>query len=132
MLVGRWLFHPVDGDGDWTEEDDHLAKMMELTSERFGEDMLSRSTRRQEFFDPGGTPFVTNTQNDTHVLLGNLLRIEELCPVSIEDALDNYKILAAEEVSPAADFIRFCCRLNPEDRPTAEQVASHAWLSRSS
>ncbi|EKM54810.1 uncharacterized protein PHACADRAFT_258927 [Phanerochaete carnosa HHB-10118-sp] len=113
MLVGRWLFHPIAGDEDWTLEDDHLAKMMELTGEQFSARMLARSRLREQYFDDQG----------------NLLRVEELYPVAIEDAMANYKILPQEEVGPAANFVRHCCRLDPEDRPTAETLVNHPWFS---
>lgn len=54
MLVGRWLFHPVDGGEDWTLEDDHLAKMIEFTGCRFSETMLQRAIRRKDYFDDEG------------------------------------------------------------------------------
>ena len=54
MLVGRWLFHPEDGGLDFSLEDDHLAKMMEFTGERFGKAMLERADRGAEYFDEDG------------------------------------------------------------------------------
>lgn len=54
MLVGRWLFHPVDGGEDWSLEDDHLAKMIELTGETFSEAMRNRACRGPEFFASKG------------------------------------------------------------------------------
>ena len=54
LLVGRWLFNPEAGD-DWTMEDDHLAKMMELTGQRFPPSMLARAAHRQKYFDDEGT-----------------------------------------------------------------------------
>ena len=54
MLVGRWLFHPVDGGDDWCLEDDHLAKMMEFTGERFPQDMIARSQFGPDYFDEKG------------------------------------------------------------------------------
>lgn len=59
---------------------------------------------------------------------GNLLRVNELFPVAIEDALRNYKILPQEEVAPAAEFIRYCIRLDPHERPSAEELLQHSWL----
>lgn len=53
LLVGRWLFHPEEGE-DWTAEDDHLAKMLELTGQSFPESMLQRAKRRKDFFDDAG------------------------------------------------------------------------------
>ena len=58
MLVGRWLFHPVDGK-NFRLEDDHLAKMMEITGERFNNDMLKHAEKRDEYFDEDGMPYAS-------------------------------------------------------------------------
>lgn len=55
LLVGRWLFHPEEGE-DWKLEDDHLAKMMELTDQTFPTKMLERAKLRNEYFDDSGMP----------------------------------------------------------------------------
>ncbi|KAK7449631.1 hypothetical protein VKT23_013106 [Stygiomarasmius scandens] len=98
LLVGRWLFEPEEGE-DWGTDDDHLAKMMELTGQRFPHSMLERSKRRSQCFDDNS---------------GNLLRIQELIPSSLETAMANYKIpgLEEEEINRAADFIRACLRFD--------------------
>lgn len=57
LLVGHWLFNPEEGE-DWSLEDDHLAKMMELTGQRFPPSMLERAKRRKEYFDDAGTCIV--------------------------------------------------------------------------
>lgn len=62
-------------------------------------------------------------------MVGKLHRISELFPVTIEDALRNYKVLTEEEIQPAADFIRACVRLDPSERLTAEEMLQHPWLS---
>lgn len=62
MLVGRWLFHPVDGGDDWSLEDDHLAKMLEFNgAERWSEAMLERSPPevRSKYFDDEGQRHAT-------------------------------------------------------------------------
>ena len=51
--MGRWPFHPEQGE-DRTLEDDHLAKMMELTGQAFPTKMLERAKLRNEYFDGGG------------------------------------------------------------------------------
>ena len=51
--MGGWLFHPEQGE-DRTLEDDHLAKMMELTGQTFPTKMLERAKLRNEYFDDGG------------------------------------------------------------------------------
>ena len=56
MLTGRWLLKPdLEEEDPWTAEDDLLAKMMELTGERFSDTpLLSRGERYKEFFDDKG------------------------------------------------------------------------------
>jgi serine/threonine-protein kinase SRPK3 len=56
LLTGRWLFMPQGGQ-TWRVEDDHLAKMIELTGENFCDKMLSRSRKRDEYFDESGKSF---------------------------------------------------------------------------
>ena len=56
MLVGRWLFHPVDGGKDWSLEDGHLAKMIEFTGDTFGEAMRGRAYLEPKCLDPEGMP----------------------------------------------------------------------------
>ena len=138
LLVGRWLFHPEEGEG-WTVEDDHLAKMMELTGQsKFPESMLGRARRREEFFDDAGMyprPSVSSLRCLLTCSLdaGNLLRIpaSDLVPVSLEAAMANYKIpgLAEDEISKAADFIRACLRFDYMERATAEELKGHAFLA---
>jgi serine/threonine-protein kinase SRPK3 len=46
-------FAPQEGE-DWSLEEDHLAKMLELTGERFSPAMLERAQRRSEYLDEQG------------------------------------------------------------------------------
>ncbi|GJE90013.1 kinase-like protein [Phanerochaete sordida] len=112
MLSGRWLFHPEAGGDDWSIEDDHLAKMIELTNERFSAAMLERAENAREYFD-------------SH---GDLLRVQELYPVPLQDALNNYKTITADEAKAAAVFIRECLHLEPAARWSARQLLEHPWL----
>ena len=54
LLVGRWLFHPEDGGNEWSLEDDHLAKMLELTGESFVPAILEHAQLRKQYFDDSG------------------------------------------------------------------------------
>ena len=54
MLVGRWLFHPVDGGSDWNLEEDHLAKMLEMTGEAFSTEMLRHAEPYGKYLDEKG------------------------------------------------------------------------------
>ncbi|KAF7289361.1 Kinase-like protein [Mycena indigotica] len=116
LLVGRWLFHPEDGGDDWTIEEDHLAKMQELTGQRFSADVLVRAKKGAEYFDSQGA----------------LVRIPELIPVSIEQAMQNYNIsgLAEEDIKESADFIRACLQLDHTKRPTAGELLKHSFAMK--
>ncbi|KDR77477.1 hypothetical protein GALMADRAFT_65792 [Galerina marginata CBS 339.88] len=110
LLTGHWLFNPQSG-STWSIEDDHLAKMMEVTGETFNELMLSASPKGGEYFNKDG----------------KLLRIDQLLPVPLETAMVNYGLPEAE-VIPAANFIRACLHLNPEERSSASDLEAHPWL----
>lgn len=114
LLVGRGLFNPEKGEG-WTLEDNHLAKMIELTGQTFPDKMLGRAKLREDYFDNAG----------------NLLRAPELTPVSLEAAMASYKIpnLSEDEIHLAADFIRACLKFDPEERATAEDLRMHKFLA---
>jgi serine/threonine-protein kinase SRPK3 len=58
---------------------------------------------------------------------GRLLRIGELFPRTLEQAMANYKIPEADAAHAAA-FIRACLHLNPEERSTAVDLLHHPWL----
>lgn len=62
---------------------------------------------------------------------GNLRRISDLIPVSLETAMANYKVpgLAEDEIKKAADFIRACLRFDYKERATAEELKGHAFLA---
>ncbi|PPQ99428.1 hypothetical protein CVT24_005415 [Panaeolus cyanescens] len=116
LLVGRWLFLPEDGGDDWSIEEDHLAKMMELTDQRFSKTVLDRAKNRETYFDSEG----------------NLIHIPELIPVKIEQAMSNYNIpgLSQEDIAESADFIRACLHLDHEKRPTASELLKHSFLKK--
>lgn len=111
FLTGRWLFHPEEGE-TWTLDDDHLAKMLELTGEQFNDTMLNFSLRKEDFFDDDF----------------NLKNIPDLIPLSIDEAISVYEKVPESEVGPAADFIRTCLRLDPLQRPSAKDLEQHPWL----
>ncbi|KAI0338467.1 kinase-like protein [Trametopsis cervina] len=112
LLVGQWLFAPEEGE-TWSREDDHLAKMLELTGERFSEGCLARANRRSEFFDEQGAQLVC---------------LELIPGQSIENSIRTFKIVPEDEVDGAAAFIRACLRLDSYDRPTANELERHPWI----
>lgn len=57
-MVGRWLFTPEDGGDDWSFEDDHLAKMLELSGQiSFPKSVLGRAKLRDKYFDKDGQQY---------------------------------------------------------------------------
>ena len=99
--------------------------------------VLDRAHLRQKYFnDEGRTghplPFLFYAQADgIHIYIypDKLLRITDLCPLSIEQALANYKILSKEEIAPAASFIKACFRLNSFYKPSDPfELELHPWL----
>ena len=117
MLTGRWLLKPDLEEGDpWTAEDDLLAKMMELTGERFSDTpLLSRGERYKEFFDDKGN---TNTH----------IQIEFL---DLTPPLLNRKPLANSYPRPS--IIRKCSEelSNSHRQRSYGSRSVHFWLSPS-
>ena len=68
----------------------------------------------------------------THIVsVGNLLRITDLVPVSLETAMANYKVpgLSQDEIKDAANFIRTCLKLDYMERATAQELKDHSFLA---
>ena len=65
------------------------------------------------------------------VPVGNLLRITDLVPVSLETAMANYKVpgLSQDEIKDAANFIRTCLKLDYMERATAQELKDHSFLA---
>lgn len=38
--------------------------------------------------------------------------------------------IPAAEIGPAAEFIRACLHLNPQERPSAATLRNHSWLKK--
>ena len=64
LLTGRWLFDPQGGP-TWSLEDDHLAKMMELTAENFDDRILAKSRKLDEYYDKSGLYTISSGDNLT-------------------------------------------------------------------
>lgn len=116
LIAGCWFFAPQDGEDQFSVADDHLAKMQELTGQCFAKAVLDRAKYGDQFFDQDG----------------NLLRIPDLVPMTIEQAFTNYKIegLSEEDMKDGADFVRCCLELDHEKRPTARTLLDHRFMRK--
>ncbi|CAN6168040.1 unnamed protein product [Urochloa humidicola] len=110
LATGEMLFTPKEGHG-YSEDEDHLALMMELLG-KMPKKIATMGTRSKEYFDRHG----------------DLKRIRRLKLSSVERILvDKYKI----SESDARQFANFLCPLldfAPEKRPTAAECLKHPWL----
>ncbi|KAB5556708.1 hypothetical protein DKX38_007617 [Salix brachista] len=111
LATGDMLFAPKDGEG-YSEDEDHLALMMEL---------LGKMPRKIAI---GGA--LSKDYFDRH---GDLKRIRRLKFWSLDRLLvEKYKL----SENDAREFAEFLCPLfdfTPEKRPTAEQCLQHPWLN---
>lgn len=67
----------------------------------------------------------------THILTslaGNLKNIWTLFPVDIKRAITDCNVVPNDQIAPAASFINACLRLNPKERPSAEELTFHDWV----
>ncbi|PIA46711.1 hypothetical protein AQUCO_01500328v1 [Aquilegia coerulea] len=110
LATGDILFAPKGGQG-FSEDEDHLALMMELLG-KMPRKVAIGGSRSKDYFDRHG----------------DLKRIRRLKYWSLERLLvDKYKF----KESDASEFAEFFCPLlnfAPEKRPTAEQCLQHSWL----
>ena len=131
LLTGRWLFEPVEGERR-TREDDHLAKMMELTGERFSDSCLARAHKREQYFDVCLL---------SELSLLSILVSTAMCRQSAQGRphrWSEYRELYADPGQCAGRtyrtcrrFIRACLRLDYYGRPSAKESQVHPWLFNS-
>ncbi|GJN32268.1 hypothetical protein PR202_gb20769 [Eleusine coracana subsp. coracana] len=110
LAAGEMLFTPKEGHG-YSEDEDHLALMMELLG-KMPKKIATTGSRSKEYFDRHG----------------DLKRIRRLKFSSVERILvDKYGV----PESDAREFANFLCPLldfAPEKRPTAADCLQHPWL----
>ncbi|KAG4973527.1 hypothetical protein AAZX31_11G085000 [Glycine max] len=111
LATGDMLFTPKGGQG-FSEDEDHLALMMELLG-KMPRKIATAGAQSKDFFDRHG----------------DLKRIRRLkfCPLD-KLLTDKYKF----SVNDAQEFSEFLLTLfdfAPEKRPTARQCLQHPWLN---
>ncbi|KAL2905990.1 Serine/threonine-protein kinase SRPK [Bienertia sinuspersici] len=114
LATGDMLFTPKGGQG-FTDDEDHLALMMELLG-KMPKKISIGGARFKDFFDR----------------YGDLKRIKRLKYWSLDRLLvEKYKFLE-EDARDFADFLRPILDFAPEKRPTAQQCLQHPWLTSNS
>ncbi|CAM8879618.1 unnamed protein product [Rhodiola kirilowii] len=111
LASGEMLFEPKLGQG-FSEDEDHLASMMELLG-KMPRKIAIGGARSKDYFDRHG----------------DLKRIRRLKHWSLDRLLvDKYKMPECD----AADFAAFLTPLldfAPDQRPTAQQCLQHPWMN---
>ncbi|KAJ6798282.1 putative serine/threonine-protein kinase sky1 [Iris pallida] len=112
LATGDMLFAPNSTNG-YSEDEDHLALMMELLG-KMPRKIAFTGSRSKDYFDRHG----------------DLKRIRRLKYWPLDRLLaEKYKFSSSD----AQDFADFLCPLlnfAPEKRPTAQQCLEHPWLKR--
>ncbi|XP_057542267.1 uncharacterized protein LOC130820774 [Amaranthus tricolor] len=111
LATGDMLFAPKGGQG-FTDDEDHLALMMELLG-KIPKKIANGGARSKDFFDR----------------YGDLKRIRRLKFWSLDRLLvEKYKF-SEDDARDFADFLHPILDFAPEKRPTAEQCLQHPWLN---
>ncbi|PBK66027.1 kinase-like protein [Armillaria solidipes] len=118
LITGHNLFEYVPyPDHDLDAAAGHLWQMICFTDDEFEPKQLSWSQRATQYFE-----------RTTCYLKQNPPLIRQ----PLEKSLRNYKVLSEEDVLVTATFMRRCLRLDPDDRPSAEQLLDDPfWVERS-
>lgn len=130
LLTGAWLFQPTEGE-TWSVQDEHLANMLENTGySAFPPALLEKARWKAKYLKDDGMFSLArcSTLYAQFGYTGTLLNIDELLPVSLEQAFGAYKTISERQAREASDFIRCCITLDPAQRPSATQLMKHAYL----
>ncbi|KAF8056922.1 kinase-like domain-containing protein [Lyophyllum atratum] len=104
LLTGKPLFP------DGLSDAEHLARMLAIAGDLFSTAMAKKSKRLNEFFDADGY-------------------FEHPIPdISLQAELEGTGCVSEEDIPEIVEFIQECLSLDPKDRPTASNLARHAWV----
>ncbi|KAF8062442.1 kinase-like domain-containing protein [Lyophyllum atratum] len=104
LLTGKPLFP------DGLTETEHLARMYAIAGDVFSTAMATKSKRQNEFFNAVG--YFDHPRPDT----------------SLQAELAGTGCIPEEDIPAIVEFIQECLSLHPEERPTASDLMSHAWV----
>lgn len=112
LATGDMLFTPKGGGQGYSEDEDHLALMMELLG-KMPRKIAIGGAQSKDYFDRHG----------------DLKRIRRLkfCPLD-KLLIDRYKF-SANDAQEFSEFLLPLFDFAPEKRPTARQYLQHPWLN---
>lgn len=116
MATGDFLFEPRNGNTKkYSQDDDHLAQMMELLG-RMPESMALSGTKYRKLFDRSG----------------QLKRIRGLNYWPLHKVLREKYRFKTDEAHAFADFLLPMLEWDPEKRASAQTMLKHPWLNMAS
>ncbi|KIY48695.1 kinase-like protein [Fistulina hepatica ATCC 64428] len=115
LLAGEVLFRPQPIKG-LTADESLLLLQITLTGETLDKTLVEQSQAKEQYFDAEGgrAVLIFFTPDDAQMRHGSR---------QLRETQD-----ARHWIDAAAGFIQDCLRLNPSDRPTADQLELHRWL----
>ncbi|KAI7843708.1 hypothetical protein COHA_002607 [Chlorella ohadii] len=114
LVTGDLLFHPEARPGQWNEDEDHLAQMMEALQPMPREVATSGKWSANYFTHDGR--------------LRNTMR--SLQPMPLDWVLHQRHQLPSEEALALRDFLLPMLNFNPRKRASAAQMLQHPWLAQ--
>ena len=127
LLTGESLFSPEP-----QSDADYLARITQLTGESFDAVVWKGSSRYDEFFLQSGKLLLT-CQRCPRVPLLTSLSTGQLKNDLTDDgnpALEErLSRLSVDDVKPAAEFIAYCLKVDPAERPSTLDLMDHSWLT---
>ncbi|XAR73674.1 Non-specific serine/threonine protein kinase [Bertholletia excelsa] len=110
LATGEMMFNP-NGGQDYSEDEDHLALMMELLG-KIPRKIATGGARSKDYFDRHG----------------DLKRIRRLKYVPLDRLLVEKHKFSDADAREFAEFLIPLLDFAPEKRPTADQCLQHPWL----
>ena len=116
LITGDFLFNPRPGQ-DHKKNDDHLALFMEMLGP-----MPRKFAQQGSMFEHY---FMQNPRNGKYYFR----RIHDLRSVNLERILMYRYFFKPKEAAALADFLMSILKWCPEDRPSAQKMLEHPWLT---
>ena len=151
LLTSDYLFAPEEKKGKYSKDDDHVAQIIELLGDLPQYRKLGGRESRNIFTHRGTSFFFswllmllflflpllprffnfhhsTLTAFQLNLSIGELRRITKLKPWPLEQVLVQKYDYPLKQAKALKDFLVLPLALDPAERPSAKDLASHPWL----